>query len=83
MNILLIQTIFNTDIVEQVGNKQLYIATLENNRTVLISYKTIVGVIRDGIWNLTTFKYSKTTSKQLYSFAKSLPANQVIWGDDV
>lgn len=51
--------------LQQIGNKNLYIG----DGKYLISYKTIVGVLHEGVWLLTTDKYSRTTSKQLTQFS--------------
>ena len=55
--------------IEQIGNKQLFTATIDG-KYVLISYYTIVGIF-DSVnweWLITTEKYSVTTSKQLTQF---------------
>lgn len=59
--------------VEQVGSKQLFIVTLQNNVTVLISYYTIVGFYSPAadVWYVTDRKYSQTTSCQLTAFARN------------
>lgn len=66
------------DMVEQVGSKQLFIVKVQNsvdkwsyrsiNDTILVSYHTIIGVQRDGLWYITDKRYSVTTSKQTTQF---------------
>ena len=55
--------------IQQIDNKQLFTATV-NNRRILISYYTIVGIydFTNSEWLITTEKYSITTSKQLTQF---------------
>ena len=62
---------FNAASVTQIGSKQLFIAQLQNNVTVLISYYTIVGFERSGIWYVTDRKYSVTTSRQITQFSRN------------
>ena len=62
---------FNAASVTQIGSKQLFTAQLQNNVTVLISYYTIVGFERAGIWHVTDRKYGRTTSCQLTAFARN------------
>jgi len=66
---------FNTLRVEQVASKQLFIVDLVGGGRVLVSYYTIVGIY-EGIWKLTKEKYSRTTTRQLNSFAKG---HNVVW----
>ena len=55
-----------TDNVVQIGYKQLFIV----DDTKLYSYFTLVGRLIDGVWNLTTQKYSLTMMQQLNAFAR-------------
>lgn len=55
--------------VIQIDSKQLFVVYLPT-RKVLVSYRTIVGESIDGVWHLTQYKYSCTTSKQLSQFAR-------------
>jgi len=57
--------------VKQIGSKNLFTAT-HGKHTVLISYKTIIGIYDsvENIWNITTAKYSLTTSKQITMFRR-------------
>ena len=56
--------------VEQVNSMQLFIVMRPNALTVLVSYRTIVGVLDGMCWLLTTKEYSPTTMKQLTTFAR-------------
>ena len=53
--------------VEQIGSKHLFIVTLQNNVIVLVSYLSIIGFERVGIWYITDCKYGS----QLVSFVRS------------
>jgi hypothetical protein len=60
--------------IKQIASKQLFI--VEETSGVyshsLYSYKTKVGVCSGNVWQLTTEKYSPTTSKQLTQFANAM-----------
>jgi hypothetical protein len=59
---------FNTQNVSQVCSMQLFIV----NYNLLVSYKTIIGVLDDNdCWHITNRKYSPTTSKQTIVFKRS------------
>lgn len=59
---------FNTQNVSQVKSMQLFIV----NYNLLVSYKTIMGVLDDNdCWYITSRKYSSTTSKQTTVFKRS------------
>lgn len=59
---------FNTQNVEQVKSMQLFII----NDNLLVSYKTIIGVLgNNDCWHITNKKYSSTTSKQTSIFKRS------------
>lgn len=59
---------FNTQNVSQVKSMQLFIV----NYNLLVSYKTIIGVIdRNDCWHITNKKYSSTTSKQTTLFKRN------------
>ena len=62
--------------VKQVRCKDMAVAYLYNGDVLLYSYMTLVGVCMKDRWHLTTQKYSRTTSKQLASFAKG---KEVTW----
>jgi len=58
---------FNTQNVDQVASMQLFIV----NSNLLVSYKTIVGVLGvDDCWHITKNKYSPTTTRQINRFKK-------------
>jgi hypothetical protein len=65
--------------IKQEGSKQLFIVR-RSNTLELYSYFTKVGEMVDGVWNLTTNKYSRTTSKQLTQFARD---KKVIYTDNI
>lgn len=59
---------FNTQNVDQVKSMQLFII----NDNLLVSYKTIIGVLgNNDCWHITNKKYSSTTSKQTSIFKRS------------
>lgn len=59
---------FNTQNVEQVKSMQLFII----NDNLLVSYKTIIGVLgNNDCWHITNKKYSSTTNKQTSIFKRS------------
>lgn len=59
---------FNCDNVSQVRSMQLFIV----NYNLLVSYKTIIGVLdKNDCWHITNRKYSSTTSKQTTIFKRS------------
>ena len=63
-----IKTLFNSDNVDQIASMQLFIV----NYNLLVSYKTIIGVIdRNDCWHITSRKYSKPTSKQTTVFKRN------------
>lgn len=63
-----IKYFFNSDNVDQVRSMQLFIV----NNNLLVSYKTIIGVLdKNDCWNITNKKYSSTTSKQTTVFKRS------------
>ena len=80
-----IQTIadrFNVAIsnVKRVNCKQLFIVFYEK-RFILVSWLTVVGYINpNGVWVLTRYPYSITTSRQLHSFAGQNPP--ITWQDE-
>lgn len=55
---------FRTQDVKQVGSKQLFVV----QDTLLVSYRTVVGVQYNNTWYLASCKYSATTSRQLSYF---------------
>lgn len=70
--------------IEQIGSKQLFIVDAANfedcfdsgtkkyyNVRLLVSYRTIVGICKFGEWQITSEKFSPTTSKQLTQFLNS------------
>lgn len=66
-----VMTLFNTPSAVRVGRQQLFIVTLLNNVTVLVSYLTVVGYLKGNVWYITDRKYNQTTSKQLTTFARN------------
>ena len=58
------------DKVQQLGSKQLFIAETPD-LIVLVSYRTIVGVLKNEVWYLTDKKCSVTTSKQMSQFTRN------------
>jgi hypothetical protein len=59
----------NISDVVQKGSKQLFIVkNYQNNKTILVSYTTIIGLYKDGIWYITTETLSSTTGKQTTHF---------------
>ena len=67
------------DAVSQCDNMQLFIVKRPAD-TVLVSYYTIVGVLKNGTWYLTTQRYSRTTSKQLIRFSRG---RDCVYTDDL
>lgn len=61
------------DKVKQFNSCQLFIVDSTDYGRVLVSYTTIVGMFYNGVWYITTKKYSTTTSKQASTFIKSTP----------
>ena len=59
--------------VKQINSMQLFII----NNDTLVSYKTIVGRLIDGVWYITSQRYSRTTTRQLNMFKRMYP-NHVI-----
>ena len=57
------------DAVSQCDNMQLFVVKRERD-TVLVSYYTIVGVLKNDTWYITTERYSVTTPKQLTRFSR-------------
>jgi hypothetical protein len=68
-----IQLAYNVapNMVRQVSSKQLFIVDTSYLGRLLVSYKTTIGVFHNGIWYITTKKYSVTTSKQTTQFINS------------
>lgn len=66
-----VMSLFNTPNVVRVGRQQLFIVTLLNNVTVLVSYLTVIGYLQDTVWYITERKYSQTTSRQITDFARN------------
>ena len=78
-------TRFNATNVEQIGNKQLFIATV-NNVTVLISYYTIVAYCLNDYWHYGDKKYTTTTIQQVNKFKaahKSMTQSHTIFIDNL
>lgn len=70
--------------VKQIDNKQLFVVhNFRQNRTVLVSYKIIVGILFNNTWHLTTAKYSVTTSRQLSQFTRRTDYSVVYVADCV
>jgi hypothetical protein len=59
-----IKRIFNTQDVEQLGAKQLFI--VGGNK--LVSYTTTIGHLYNGQWYITDEKYSRTTTRHVSYF---------------
>ena len=53
--------------IKQIGQKQLFLFEL-SARAVLCSYRTIVAVKEHDKWQVTPYKYTRTTSKQITQF---------------
>lgn len=72
---------FNASNVKQIDSKNLYIVSIADlndlsnqyPHKLLVSYWTIVGILKNGYWILTSKKYSRTTSTQLTYIRKALP----------
>lgn len=59
---------FNTQNVSQVCSMQLFVV----NGNLLVSYKTIIGVLdKNDCWHISNKKYSSTTSKQTTIFKRN------------
>ena len=67
------------DSVKQCDSMQLFIVK-RSFGTVLVSYYTTVGILKDGTWYLTTQRYSVTTSKQLTRFSRG---RDCVYTDDL
>ena len=61
------------DKVKQVKSMQLFIVDSPSYGRILVSYRTIIGMFYNGVWYITTEKYSVTTSKQTSTFIRSTP----------
>lgn len=66
-----VMTLFNTPSAVRVGRQQLFIVTLLNNVTVLVSYLTVVGYLKGTVWYITDRKYNITTSRQITQFSRN------------
>lgn len=67
-----IKNIFNTNNIRQIGYKQLFIV----NSKLIVSYKTIIGIVKDNNLYLTKKYYSNTTQRHKYQICilmKNLP----------
>ena len=60
--------------VSQFGSKQLFIVS----GNLLVSYLTIIGLKVGDKWQVTTQKYSTTTSKQTTQFCNRRPSSERI-----
>jgi hypothetical protein len=67
--------------IEQIGSKQIAIVIQPEGLTELYSYSTKVGIFKEGIWYLTTAKYSHTTSRQLTEFSRN--CDKIEWVKDI
>jgi hypothetical protein len=76
-----LQNLFPEAIISQFGNRQMAVVTHSNYTRLLYSYRTIVGRFRNGVWYLTTTKYSHTTTRQLNQFVHTV--GKVEWVDDI
>lgn len=59
---------FNANHVKQIKSKNLYVAEYDSYK-LLISYNTIIGILQGETWQVTTKKYSTTTSRQITDFS--------------
>lgn len=68
-----IQLAYNVapNMVKQLGSKQMFIVDTSYLGRLLVSYKTTIGVFHNGVWVITSEKFSPTTSKQTSQFIKS------------
>jgi hypothetical protein len=68
-----IQLAYNVapNMVKQVSSKQLFIVDTSYLGRLLVSYKTTIGLFHNGVWYITTKKFSPTTSKQTTQFINS------------
>jgi hypothetical protein len=64
--------------VKQVKTKQLFIV----GNSKLVSYLTVVGISKEGVWYLTKEKQSQTTTQQVNTFARDT-AFTVVWVDSL
>lgn len=62
--------------VSQIGSKQLFI--VHKGAPLLLSYYTTIGIRLDGVWNITTKRYSRTTTKQITQFSNDRTANRTV-----
>lgn len=63
--------------VKQLGSKPLFMVTRSNYPTILLSYRTVIGILDGLCWMLTKEKYSVTTSKQTTWFIRNYNAQRV------
>jgi len=68
-----IQLAYNaaTNMVHQVGHRQLFIVDTSYLGRLLVSYKTTIGIFHNSIWFITNEKFSPTTSKHTTLFSNS------------
>ena len=59
------------NMIKQIASKQLFIVDTSYLGRLLVSYRTTIGVFHNGVWYITTKKYSTTTSKQTSQFINS------------
>lgn len=57
--------------IERIDSMQLFKACYPD-KVYLISYRTVIGVKRAGVWYITTQKYSPSTSRQTTRFLSRL-----------
>ena len=68
-----IQLAYNVapDKVKQVNSKQLFIVDTSYLGRLLVSYKTTIGLFHNGVWFITSEKFSVSTSRQTNQFINS------------
>jgi hypothetical protein len=68
-----IQLAYNVapNMVKQIDSKQMFIVDTSYLGRLLVSYKTTIGLFHNGVWVITSEKFSPTTSKQTSQFINS------------
>jgi len=69
----IIRNMLQTDNVEQINHMQLFIV----DNMYLYSYRTLIGIFADGVWCITTAKYSNTTNRQISKFSRKVGCDYI------